>query len=62
LRCIIIAIPQQHILSMSTFDATVEPACRLLYKALTDAQSAGCYMDVYTPAKRDAPGGHPIAM
>jgi hypothetical protein len=48
--------------SMSSFDATTEPACRLLYKPLNNAETAGCHMDVYTPAKRDGPEGYPVAM
>jgi hypothetical protein len=50
------------ILNMSSFDASVEPTCRLLYKPLINAESAGCYMDVYTPAKRDASRAYPVAM
>jgi hypothetical protein len=48
--------------SMSSFDATTEPAFRLLYKPLNHAETAGCHMDVYTPVKRDSPGGYPVAM
>jgi hypothetical protein len=48
--------------SMSSFDTATEPAFRLLYKPLDNAETAGCHMDVYTPAKRDGPAGYPVAM
>ena len=50
------------LVSMSSFDAIVEPTCRLLYKPLAHAETAGCHMDVYPPAKREGSAGYPVAM